>query len=76
MCRRKRRGEGRFQPGSRGLTRRWQAYWRSRMRVCGVFMGSTLTMQGFHCNNLRKYAGKSRIKYFSAILSRCVRAMR
>ncbi|AVR70782.1 TPA: hypothetical protein L6B08_03445 [Pseudomonas aeruginosa] len=30
------------QPRSRGLTRHRQACWRSRMRVCGVFMRTTL----------------------------------
>ncbi|PAU65363.1 hypothetical protein BZL41_06740 [Pseudomonas sp. PIC25] len=35
-------GEGGFQPRSRGLTRRRQACWRSRMSVWEMFMLPTL----------------------------------
>ncbi|PAU61255.1 hypothetical protein BZL42_08675 [Pseudomonas indica] len=61
---------GGFQPRSRGLTRRRQACWRSRMRVWEMFMLLTLRSLAVDGKLLLKIGRNHRIERFLAIYFR------
>ncbi|OQR37107.1 hypothetical protein BWR15_03720 [Pseudomonas sp. T] len=60
---RRNRGRG-AQPRSRGLTRRRQACWRSRMRVCAVFMSAKLKAWETNGKHLEKFGRNSLSRLF------------